>query len=501
MWKGSSALNQLDNSLKGLRGDVIRLDSDLSQLSHRLTSNERQRVQLLNGIAKVRLSEIESGQLNASVLAADQEAAQLLDQRQAELAKLTDAIDRIENRISDAEEARLDLLLASNEAEQALTELENQVQTDLQNDAAYIAQFEAARQAESIAEEALLKVQTAQSNLAAKAAPYEADELFMYLWKRGFGTTAYKANFLARFIDSWLARLISYSDARINFWNLSEIPKRLQAHADQVSSNADREHTKLQQLERDALASAGKDQAEKRVDQARNALDAHDDSLEALEKGLDDKLNERASYLAGEDRFTRQCLSRLSQAVEHQDQSQLERSVRDTVSARDDQLAIQLIDLQEQMSGMRDDLQDVRNVHQSKLSRLRDLESVRQKFKHSRFDDVRSGFGNKAVIASALGQFLQGLVNGNDLWQLIKRNQRYRDVGGRPDFGSGALGEIADAIGDELLRQGRRRTSRHRTTWSWPRQRQGGARGGGFRFPSSGGSRRSGGGFKTGGGF
>jgi len=462
MWKGSSALGQLDTSLKTLRNDVVRLDFDLKQLSQDLTRNERHRLQLLKQIAKVRLNEIDSGSLDSSINAADRDAEKILEQRSLALSELEDSILRMEGRISDAETARADLLAQSNLAEQQLVELEDSVQKALQTDQGFLSQFEAAQRAESIAEEAINKVEQANSNLAEKAAPYQTDELFMYLWRRGFGTTEYRGRLFARFMDGWVARLINYHESRVNYWNLTEIPKRLQAHAEQTADAADSAHQKLQEIERQALADAGKPDLEAAVDTARQQLDAHDDSLEALEHALDDKLNERARFLAGDDRFIQQCLSRLSQ-------------------------------------GAKEDLGAVRELHDGKLSRLRDLESVRKRFKQARFDDVRSGFGNKALIASVLGQFLQGLVNGSDLWRVIKRNQRYRHIGGRPDFGSGALGEIADVLGEELLRQGRRRRSRHRTTWNWPRHRGGTSRGGGFRFPSAGGGGR--GGFKTGGGF
>ncbi len=499
MWKGSSALGQLDTSLKTLRNDVVRLDFDLKQLSQDLTRNERHRLQLLKQIAKVRLNEIDSGSLDSSINAADRDAEKILEQRSLALSELEDSILRMEGRISDAETARADLLAQSNLAEQQLVELEDSVQKALQTDQGFLSQFEAAQRAESIAEEAINKVEQANSNLAEKAAPYQTDELFMYLWRRGFGTTEYRGRLFARFMDGWVARLINYHESRVNYWNLTEIPKRLQAHAEQTADAADSAHQKLQDIERQALADAGKPDLEAAVDTARQQLDAHDDSLEALEHALDDKLNERARFLAGDDRFIQQCLSRLSQSLEVQGVNQLRRYVRDTASPTDDALVIELQQLQEHMSGAKEDLGAVRELHDGKLSRLRDLESVRKRFKQARFDDVRSGFGNKALIASVLGQFLQGLVNGSDLWRVIKRNQRYRHIGGRPDFGSGALGEIADVLGEELLRQGRRRRSRHRTTWNWPRHRGGTSRGGGFRFPSAGGGGR--GGFKTGGGF
>ena len=495
MWKGSTALKNIDQSLQSLRKEVMRLDSELDQLSSRTTQNERHRMQLINQIAQVRLSEIEQGSLLSRLDAADQEVQGLLDQRRHALETLDGAIADVNQQIDVAENERASLLIKTNAAEQALVDLEAKVQADLQDDQNYLAQLQLAQDAEAIAEEAALKVARAQANLVEKAAPYKADELFMYLWGRGFGTTGYNGGLLARFLDTWVARLIKYEPARVDYWNLSEIPQRLEEHAKRVADRADDEHKALQKLELDALSVAGQNTLVEQADVIRRELDGHDDALESLETRLDQHLSERSRFVAGEDPLTQQSLSRLGQALEIQGLQSIHRYVRDTVSPTDDALVLELQGLLQKMQGNKEDLADVRLMHDNKLVRLRELEGVRRKFKNSRFDDVRSGFGNQALIASVLTQFMQGLVNGSDLWRVIQRNQRYRQVASRPDFGSGGLGEIADVLGEELLRHGRRRRSRHRSSWNWPKSRGGG---GGFRFPSGG---RSGGGFKTGGGF
>lgn len=496
MWTGSTALKNIDQSLQTLRNEVVRLDAQLDQLSNRVTNNEHHRLQLIKQIAQIRLSEIEGGSLLNQLQAADQEVRQLLDERVTALETLGAKITSVSERVSKAEHEREELLEKTNLAEQALVELEAKVQSDLQVDEAYLSQLQAAQKAESVAEEAALKVQRTAAILSEKAAPYKADALFMYLWRRGFGTTEYKAGLFSRFMDSWVARLIKYESARVNYWNLTEIPLRVQAHAERVADLADEQHAALQSLELEALQVAGQQGAVENADTIRRQLDAHDDALEALEKALEEHLAQRSTFVAGQDLYTQQCLSRLSQVLEIQGLDSIHRYVKDTVSPTDDNLVLELQRLVHVSQGASEDLKDVRLMHDNKLVKLKQLENVRRNFKRSRFDDVRSGFGNQALLASALTQFMQGIVSGSDLWRTIQRNQRYRQVASRPDFGSGGLGEIADVLGEELLRHGRRRRTRHRSSWNWPKSRGGG--GGGFRFPSGGGS---GGGFKTGGGF
>ncbi len=497
MWTGTSALKNIDQSLQTLRNDVVRLDAQLDQLTIQTANNQRYRAKLVNDIAGVRLAEIESGELNANYTAADQQAAELLIEREQALADLSARIDDVNEQILEAETERDAMLETVNECSEKIVKTEGQVQQKLKADDAYLAQFKQAQQAESVADEAQQKMQRAQANMAEKAEPYQSDELFSYLWERGYGTTKYDAGLIARLIDDWVAKVIKYEPSRVNYWNLVEIPRRLKEHAERVGDDADEQHMLLQKMELDALEAAGVKSLEAELEALRIQLDQHDDAIESIESALNQHLTNRAAFVAGEDQYIRACLERLSSSLEHQSLISIHSYVRATVSPTDDRLVMELQALEDGLSDVESDLADIRNLYDRKIDKLKELETVRRDFKNSRFDDVRSGFGNQALISNVLAQFLQGVVSGSDVWRVIKRNQRYRKVASAPDFGSGGLGEIADMIGGEIMRQGRRqRRSSRGSTWHWPQSRGGG---GGFKMPRGGGN--SGGGFKTGGGF
>ena len=507
MWTGTSALQNIDQTLQTIRNEVVRLDQNISQLTSTMASKQRHKATLINDIAKVRLLEIERGELEHELTAADHDAAKILVERESALALLSDEIEKLNDKISSAESVREDKLLNVNETSQLIVDRETEVQNSLKHDANYLAQLGKARAAESMAEEANYKAEQAQADMAEKALPYQQDPLFIYLWDRGYATTEYSGGLFSRFMDSWVARIIKYEPARVNYWNLTEIPKRLDEHADSVNAIADEALMALQQLELDALHEAGVKDLETKVEALRELVDQHDDSLENLENTLNAKLENRARFLAGEDDYIDRCIRRLAEALDHQDLRSIHRYVLATNSPTDDQIVIELRGVEDSLADLSSDLADKRLMHGNKISKLKELESVRRNFKNSRFDDVRSGFGNESVIAGMLSQFLQGLVSSGDLWKTIKRNQRYRDVGSLPDFGSGGVGDIGDIFGPSTSRRksGRRARSQRSSTWHWPAPRRGG---GGFNFPRGGSGSRgggsgsgSGGGFKTGGGF
>jgi chromosome segregation ATPase len=504
MWTGTSALQDIDQTLQTIRNDVVRLDDQIAQLTNSLAEKQRYRVKIINNIASVRLAELESGSLRDDLTAADRQAEEILSQRETALAALNAEIEQINNQISDAEKRREELLIEVNNVSQKIVDGETQVQNQLKVDKAYLTQLEKARAAESVAEEANAKADKAQDNMAEKAKPYQNDPLFMYLWDRSYGTTEYDGGLFSRFMDGWIARVIKYEPARVNYWNLTEIPKRLDEHADSVSNVADEALMALQQIELDALEKTGVKALEAEVESLRKKLDGHDDSIEDLENNLNAKLEERAQFMAGEDNYIKRCLQQLTQALDHQDLFAIHRYVLATNSPTDDQLVLELRSVDDKVADLNDDLKSVRLLQSNKINKLKELQSVRRNFKNSRFDDVRSGFGNKSIIAGMLGQFISGVISSADLWQTIQRNQRYRDVGSLPDFGSGGIGNISisDILGGALGRGTNRLGSRRRTrrtrspSWYSPSPR-----GGGFSFPGSGGGSRGGGGFTTGGGF
>ena len=504
MLSGIKALNDLDNSLNLARKDMLRIDRELSQLTQHIADNQRHQSTVLQKIAAARLDAIASNDLRERLNTADEQALALLEQRKKSLENLNLEIAELNQKVIDSENERKILHEKSSAIATQLADAEANTQKNLKNDADYQSLFEATQQTDSIADEAELKAQQSSQDMAAKGQPYVDDELFIYLWNRKFGTTEYRSNFVTRFLDKWVAGLINFEPARQNYWNIQEIPKRLQQHAEYVREQSEEAIEKLKAYETNKMEAAGVLQLQVNYEQSRVDIDQHDTNIEKLENSLNDRLLVRSRFSSAQDPEMAQALKILSSAMQHQSLQNLQKSVFATPSMRDDSLVNELHQYQLNAKDTENDLYGLRKTHDAKLKQLKDLETVRRNFKRNRFDDMRSGFGNQALIASALSQFMQGMMNGTELWQVIQRNQQHRDVGAWPDFGSGGLGQGSvwqDVLGTPRGHSGRPGRMRTRTpqtrrgnsTWHWPNSGNGG-----FRLPTG---RSSGGGFKTGGGF
>src|SRR5690606_17848663 len=146
---------------------------------------------------------------------------------------------------------------------------------------------------EAQAEAAEEKAQLSEADRDTKSRPYLADKLFVYLWNRGYGTSAYRAGPIARMGDAFVARVVQYEQARQNYFALTEIPKRLRDHAERLKAELAAADAELETFERAALEADGIKPLEARHEQAVAALDAHDKHIAELETRMSGVEQER----------------------------------------------------------------------------------------------------------------------------------------------------------------------------------------------------------------
>lgn len=487
MWTGRQTLNSIDEALGSANNGIKRLDAVLSELSARQTENRRERLRACEGLASLRLDQISREELHSALSYADNAALSILQKRQVLINELNQNLNANQDHLDGLEKKRQQQSEEVNQQAQTLIECEHEAQSQLEDDDAYQQQLTLNQKADAIADRAEEKTSLAEADRLEKGKPFESDVLFMYLWKRQYAQPEYNANFLARFIDAWVARLCHYHKARVNYWMLLELPKRLNLHAVSVRDEADKELHVLQKMENVFAEKYGVLAAQKKLQDAQDKLDKIDNEIIAREEKQNDFLFERNSYHAGDDAQFKAAIHELATAMQRKDVVELQRLVNRTLDRQDDHLLASIIDLREEEHELEKNIAETRERQQAYLQKLTELKRVRTQFKRKRFDDVRSGFNNGGLIGIALNEFLKGVLNNGELWRVIERSQRHRDVGAWPDFGSGGLG-------------GGRRRRKNNSPWHWP----GGGGDGGFRLPRSGGSSsrgRGNGGFRTGGGF
>ena len=485
---GSTVLRELDSGLSSLRSDLRSMDSAVTESGLRMQELGDAKLALYKKLAQHRLARLERGDVIRGLDTVSRQIHDLLDKREEEHRSLVSAIRDAEARLASLEAERDQHRRDVEAADAALDEQEAAVQARLEDDPAYGAQLEVAHEADAVADQAETKTQDAIDDRNAKGKPYETDKLFMYLWRRGYGTSEYSANALARLLDRWVARLCGYHKARPNYWMLNEIPRRLKAHAETARAEADAEFEKLKQIEAAAAQEMGVLRLQQDLDAKEQSLAELDDSIATVEREIAELATERSRYASGEDDLMTRALDRLAAEMKSDGIEALRRRAALTPDHDDDLIVQELAEVDDRLEFLIEEHRDKQKIHRRRTQKARELERLRQKFKQRGYDDMRSVFTDGSAVSGALQQFLRGLLDDDDLWRIIARSHRLRQVRARPTFGSGGFPH----------RRGSWRRPRSASPFPRPQLPSGG----GFRFPPGGGLRRpGGGGFSTGGGF
>lgn len=482
---GKQALKNIDKVLAKARVMLAEIDHEFGGSRDTLARLRQNEVGIYAKLARLRLLAIEQGDLPGALDEADRKVADVLEERSEAVAKLDEQIETAEAALVSEEERRTAQQAAVEAAGDALDAAEAKAQQALETDASWQAQLERTGQADFVADQAEEKAAAAEKDRAVKGKPYENDPLFSYLWQRGYGTSQYRAFPLTRLLDAMVAKLCNYEPARQNYSLLVEIPLRLAEHAGAMRAAFDQEAEELAQIEQAAAEKAGVTVLAAELTKAEETLAGIDTGIAEREDDIRALVDQRKTFVAGNDAYYQRCVKILSEAMRRKGVRLLEDNAARTPGDEDDDLVRKLVRIQRDAETIEQNLAEFGRLHDRESERVGELEDVRRRFKHERFDDTLSEFKDWALIALLLNQFLRGAAQSGDLWKTIRRQHRTRQ--GKPDFGTLRF--------PKAPKHG---------PWRMPKGgfggfgRGGGFRGGGFR---TGGGFKGGGGFKTGGGF
>jgi hypothetical protein len=480
MISGREALGVIQRTIAEEKARSLELEARLDASSQAALQIDQRRAQLLRALARWRVDVLADGATRGAVErldAADRRVLATLERRAAAVAALERSAAALAARQSERaaeRERRADL---AERASEVVDEAEAATQARLASDPTYVRVRDDARAAERVAIHADEKASTAEEELAAKGRAYEADPLFAYLWRRRYGTPAYRAWPLTRWLDGKVARLIGYERARRNYQRLQELPLRLREHAERVGTEADEALASLASLdaaarERDGIpaleaarerATAAVDEVEVEIARGEEELGAIRDQLDRSARGEDPDYLEAVGALAAElDGVALQTLRQ--QAVA-------------TPFPEDDAIVARLLELERERVAAAATLAELREAAVRHRARTTDLERVRIDFTRRRYDQPDTAFPDAAMIATLLAQLLNGAMTRDALWRVLEQQRRAAPARTDPTFGSGGFGRG--------------------TPWGgggFPGPTGGPPTGGGF-----GGTGRAGGGFGTGG--
>jgi hypothetical protein len=433
MITGRQAFNSIEEASAKLWADEVRLDAALRSASEKAARLRQERLKELHALAELKFGLIQSGELIHDLDAAEQQAKDLLD--------------RIEREISEAERRREEAAAALHRAEaiareraeafdmatNELRSLKEKIAPSVTGDSAWIALNARVEAASKIAEEAEKKAAQAEADRERKKIPYESDPLFMYLWRRKLGTSAYPAGVFVRYFDEKIAALVNYREARANYSMLNQIPDRLRAHANKVSTEREEARQKLAAFEQDRLIGAGGGPLQKKAEEARSALDEAETEVQGASQKLIllDQQYDSIAMLDNSGAFTK-AIELIAENDSRDDVRTLYREAVRTKTRQDDAIVERIDKLTQAIAGADDEITQLRVQIREAAARRAEIEHAQREFRQRGYDYPGTTFGNDTTISDVLGGILQGAIKGIVLGQVLQQGHRRPPM---PDWG------------------------------------------------------------------
>ncbi|MGE5511037.1 MAG: hypothetical protein ACM31O_07295 [Bacteroidota bacterium] len=437
MWTGRETLASIERAIADLNAEEGQLDVSLRSAVSEAERLRKERGEALRELARVKLDEIAAGRLVSDLDAGERRAAQVLDDYRLRIAAAAERRVLLLKELASAEVARHHTAQEVEKALEAVEALRAEAEARVQKTPDWVAANNALQEADAIATAAETKAAASVAKLGAKKKPYDDDPLFIYLWRRRFGTREYAAGPIARVLDRKVADFIGFQDARANYAALIEIPLRLKEHAAAKRGLAGARKAALSEIERRAMVSAGVDAKEQVLARARHELAAADEAAESKRAELKKIDDERAVLMSnGSNPAYDEALTTIASADSKDDLATLYREARRTASGADEAIVkrVETVDaaiakVDAEIAGLR------RSAHELARRKL-EVEQVRDRFRGAGYDHPHTTFGNDVDIADVLKGIVIGAIRSGVLWDLLRQGYGSRPPRGRPDFGA-----------------------------------------------------------------
>ncbi len=435
MQTGRETLGSIESTIAKLHGEESQLDAALRSAVSDSERLRKERAEALRELARVKLDEMAAGRLVENLDAGERRAAQLLDEYRGRIASIA---ERRETLLKEVTKAQAERDAAAKLVETALDAVEA-LRADVEAKVKALPAWQQAKAAndavDAVATEAEKKAALSEADLGAKRKPYDDDQLFIYLWRRGFGTGRYDAGNFTRYMDRMVADFIGFGDVRANYAALTEIPLRLREHANTKRAAATEKLTDLSQVERRAMLDAGIEPKERALTEARGKLAVADKAVEDRQGALRKVDEERGALVtAGTNPAYEEALATIALADSKDQLAALYQEARRTPTSTDDAIVrkLETIDAAVGKADVGD--RRSRRTAQDLAGRRLEVEQVRDRFRRAGYDHPHGTFGNDNAIADTLRQVLAGAAGGI-LWDVLQGGYNNRGPRGRPDFG------------------------------------------------------------------
>ena len=445
MISGRQTLSEIERSIQDLRQQEQQLLADMEKINAHHVRLMEQRTAAFRELAEVRARNAVADGVIDQADALQHKVASLLGARQT-------TIDGLKTREGSAHGQRDKLNSAAEALREKIEGLEHrldaaaaQARQQLAGDSRYEELTGERDAAVQVRDQAQAKAKQAEEDRRRKGESYEDDELFMYLWRRGYGTRDYRPHWIIRSFDDWVARLVRYHEARANFAILNEIPQRLREHVKLLSEQLAKAKAQVEAAEAKRINELAGMDLKAALRDVREQQAGNNEALETAEADITEISRQINQYAEGLDPSFLEAVEVSARFLEQESYQQLIAQARKTAEPTDDRIVAGIAEIDRKA----DDLQRNGERRRRDLDHIsekrKELLDISAKFRREYYDDPASQFEPDDIAGTILRELIRGGITAADYWVRSQRRHNwkgrpadpYRRQAGFPPFGGG----------------------------------------------------------------
>ncbi len=508
MTTGKSVHTEIKAKITELENQQDKLSWHITQSENKIDTLAKERESAIGKLAHIYLPEMTPSAIHQTLREVQGEVQQLFQEKQETRKRLEDLMQKTSQRSAKLQEklTALDEQLEEKAAER--DKVQALVAQELLGHNIYKELQPKAQQAQEKLAQNKNRHEVFTADAEKKLIVYNEHQIFQYLIARQYGTPDYNGSALTRGLDKWVARLISYSQAKSNYDFLLAMPGAIKAEIKNRQEEVDKVLGEMKTIEDDIVKKHGLPKILEegaKLGQTRSALMADIEKCNAeYHKYAKDR--EELHNTKGE--YHQRALSTLKDFLKGNTLAELKRRARATTNPEDDALVTRLEEGEEEIKAHKGDAKRYQKELNELSEKLGGLKSVETSYTKNDFESSRSYFTSSFDIASLLKRYMLGELSSGDAFKEMEKYQKFKP---RETYSSSSSSGGLD-LAASILRAASRSSSS--SSWgssssssssSWGSSSSSSSSwssGGGF---SSGGSSTGGGfgggGFSSGGGF
>ncbi|MGH1404885.1 MAG: hypothetical protein ACRBDL_11655 [Alphaproteobacteria bacterium] len=417
---GKHLLSDIDKKAHYKRSSIKEMNKNITKTQRHIEYLKQEETQTYMQLAEIRLALLENPETKKQISLAEKKATDAITTRQNSEDTLDKSLDQNQSAQNDLEQKRTEYLASIEASYVALKDAEKHIEIELLDDAIHNAFTQDIEQLENTIIRVDNKVILARDDYQEKSIPYYNDELFMYLKKRHYGTSAYTIKLsLIRYLDDKVARLINYEAARRNYTLLHSIPGKLVQHKDLLNKKIESVKLDQKNYKKNYFEQKGISKLQQDYLKQQDSLDRIDQELEILENEHTDIIQRKMDLLNKSDDTENHTVTVLHNIYKSDKLSTLKQYAAMTATQDDDKLVKKLYELDKKISSKEILLSTYQQSLQQERKHLENIQSARKTYKKKRYDVRRTTFEDDDIFSALLTKFLGGLLSKRRFWHAV----------------------------------------------------------------------------------